>query len=103
MSIAKIISILEDPDCIYKTSDNNKDVYYEKIIGSSNYRVVITDYKKHVKNVVTAYELKNNVEFDIKHSVSIYDKYSYNPGEQLKRGQEDDLEFFLDLFKVDAD
>lgn len=99
MSIAIIVSILEDPDYVYKTSDNNKDFYYEKVIGSSNFRVVISYYKKHVKRVVTAYQIKDIDGIDTKHSICIYNKHICKSDEQIQQELEDDIDYFWDLFK----
>ena len=97
VSIQKIIAILEEPDFVYKTALANRDYFYEKMIGQNNYRVVITDYRKHVKNVVTAYVLRNSDDFDSKRTFCIYDKNT-STAEELKSEQDEEYEYFLKLF-----
>lgn len=76
ITMKKIEEILKEPDYIYKPSKSSKDFYYEKNIGLETYRVVISDYKKHVKCVITAY--------NVKEEGSLFEKISSNNKETAR-------------------
>lgn len=101
INMKKIISILENPDSIYKSSHNSPDCYYEKQLENSNYRVVITKYKGNIKAVVTAYQVNNIDGFSRKHIHCIYDKDVFMYDEQLQVELENDMDYFLQLFNIE--
>ncbi|MDD7794360.1 hypothetical protein [Clostridium sp. 'White wine YQ'] len=101
------ISILEEvicnPDYIYKTSINSEDFYYEKVIGEDIYRVVISRFKKNVKEVITAYKSNNTDKFTTKHIRCIYDKKIYIKYEDFYRELEYDIDYFYEAFSAADD
>ncbi|GFZ30112.1 hypothetical protein CSC2_06380 [Clostridium zeae] len=100
INLKKIEEILYAPDYVYKRSNKSKDYYYEKNFNGDIYRVVIDDYKKHVKKVVTAYKIDHKDEFTTKHIYCIYDKETFVEYAEINKDLEDDFEYFYDLFNI---
>lgn len=103
ITLNKIQKILEEPDFIYKRSKNSHEYYYEKKFGKYTYRiVVVSSYKKHIKEVVTAYKVdKNKDDFTIKHVCCIYDKDTFWSYDEKKSEMEKDIDYFYELFNIE--
>lgn len=100
MTLEKIEVILKDPDYVFRMSNNNPECYYEKIIGDSNYRVVVSRRKKHIKEVVTAYKINEEERFTIKHNHCIYDKENIFHYTKINETLANDMDYFYKLFNV---
>ncbi|OPJ55201.1 hypothetical protein [Clostridium chromiireducens] len=100
MTMKKIEEILNEPDFVYKQSRNSSIFYYEKNILNETYRVVIETYKKHIKSVVTAYNVKSKEGFTIKHIYCVYDKNTFIDYEDIQKEFENDMEYFYELFNI---
>lgn len=100
ITMKKIEEILKEPDYIYKPSRSSKDFYYEKNIGLETYRVVISDYKKHVKCVITAYNVKEEDYFTLKHVLCVYDKKTYKDYVDVQKELENDIDYFYEIFNI---
>ena len=100
MTIKKIEQILNQPDYVYKQSRNSSIFYYEKNILNETYRVVIETYKKHIKSVVTAYNVKSKDGFTIKHIYCVYDKDTFIDYEDIQKEYENDMDYFYQLFNI---
>lgn len=73
MTIRMIKQILEDPDSIYKKSRRSKERYFERKISGKIHRVV-TMTNKGKFEVITAYVLTKEIEFEVKKSIEIYNR-----------------------------
>ena len=60
ISMMIILSVLCNPDAVYKKSRNSKEFYYQKIIKMQEYRVILTPSKFSRKEIITAYALDSN-------------------------------------------
>ncbi|NLK94531.1 MAG: hypothetical protein GX275_04975 [Clostridiales bacterium] len=100
ITMKKIEEILKEPDYIYKPSKNNKYYYYEKNFGLETYRVVIGKYKRHVKCVITAYNIKDEGDFTVKHALCVYDKNTYKDYEDIQKELENDIDYFYEIFNI---
>lgn len=100
VTMKKIEEILKEPDYIYKPSKCNKDYYYEKNFGLETYRVVISNYKKHVKCVITAYNVKEEEYFSVKHALCVYDKNTYKDYTDAQEELENDINYFYEIFNI---
>lgn len=96
-----IEEILDDPDYVYKKSRNTDTFYYEKKYNQNIFRVVVISYKKHVKEVITAYKVGNRNKFTVKHVYCVYDKENYISYEDEKNAFFEDIDYFYDLFNIE--
>lgn len=96
----KIEQILNQPDYVYKQSRNSSIFYYEKNILNETYRVVVETYKKHIKSVVTAYNVKSKDGFTIKHIYCVYDKDTFIDYEDIQKEYENYMDYFYELFNI---
>lgn len=100
MSVKKIEEILKCPDYVYKLSKRSSVYYYEKNFEDDTYRVVIEKYKKHVKEIVTAYKVDDKDKYTVKHVYCAYDKDSFVDYEDMEKELENDIEYFYDIFNI---
>lgn len=100
ITLKKIEEILKEPDYIYKSSCKGQNYYYEKNFNKETYRVVISDYKKHVKCVITAYNVKEEKYFTVKHVRCIYDKNIDKDYEDIVKELESAMDYFYEIFNI---
>ena len=100
MTIQKIEEILNTPDYVYKGFRNSSTYYYEKNILDETYRVVIETCKKHVKCVVTAYEVTREDGFTVKHTYCVYDKNTFIDDVDIQKEFENEKDYFYELFNI---
>ncbi|WP_238860170.1 DUF4258 domain-containing protein [Clostridium sp. YIM B02569] len=100
ITMKKIEEILNSPDYIFKSSRSSKMYYHEKTIKNDNYRVVIETYKKHVKQVVTAYNITAKEDFTVKHVYCVYDKNTFIDYDDIEKEFEEDKRYFYELFNI---
>jgi len=100
ISMKKIEEILKEPDYIYKPSRKGLVYYYEKNFQEDTYRVVIEKYKKHVKEVITAYKVDDKDKYTVKHVYCAYDKNSFVDYEDINKELENDIEYFYTIFNI---
>jgi len=78
MAINKIEEILNEPDYVYKQSRNSTIFYYEK-------NILDETYKRHVKHVITAYNVTAEKGFTVKHVHCVYDKDTFIDYEDIQK------------------
>ena len=98
-----IEEILDDPDYVYKQARNADTFYYEKKYGEDIFRVVVIPYKKHIKEVITAYKAADIKEFTVKHVYCVYDKEEFMRYEAEKNALLEDTDYFYSLFNIEKE
>ena len=98
-----IEEILDDPDYVYKQARNADTFYYEKKYGQDIFRVVVISYKKHIKEVITAYKVSDINEFTVKHVYCVHDKEEYIRYEAEKNALFEDTDYFYNLFNIEKE
>ncbi len=98
-----IEEILDDPDYVYKQARNADTFYYEKKYGEDIFRVVVISYKKHIKEVITAYKVADINEFTVKHVYCVHDKEEFMRYEAEKNALFEDTDYFYSLFNIEKE